>query len=352
MRTLLTIACLAAVSQAVRTNAAQACCNHSSGSSNPKCNPCDPSFERFDADTDHKKKDEIDVTKDFLKDFAEIGDEFIHQSKVDGILRAALNLDIADDITENILKPILDAKVGSMIPVKKIAEMIASLNKEDETIKVEDDLPSVDAVVEKEIEEAEQKDEGVEFHAGITSDPKDWDFATVEELDTPDGEVLMITIPHNFDGKDVEEVPVDEIGDLADEVAEDMIDDIAKGETPAVESKSESESEAEVEVEVEAKAEAEVDAEVEVEAEAEAEVEAEAESEAEPVAPIAEAPTKEVVVDEGVVDEGVVDEKVVEEKVVDEKVVDEKVVDEGVVEEGVVDEAPIVLAPELPVELA
>lgn len=243
MRTLLSIACLVAVSQAVRTNAAQACCNHSSGNSNSKCNPCDPSWERFSADTDHKKKDEIDVTKDFLKDFAAVGDELIHQSKVDAILRAALNIDIAKDIEDHILKPILDAKVGEMIPVKKIAEVIADLNKEDEKIKVKDDLPAVDVVVKKEIEEAEQKDEGVEFHTGVTSDPKDFDNATVEKLDTPNGEVMIITIPHGIDGKTVEEVPVDEIGDLADDAAKDMVDDLADGETPAAESESESEPE-------------------------------------------------------------------------------------------------------------
>merc|ERR1712051_801984 len=199
-------ACLVAVSQAVRTNAAQGCCNHSSGNSNSKCNPCDPSPERFNADTDHKKKDEIDVSKDFLKDFAAVGDELIHQSKVDGILRA-------------------------------------DLNKEDEKIKVVDDLPAVDVVVKKEIEDAKQKDEGVEFHSGITSDPKDFDNATVEKLDTPNGEVMLITIPHGIDGKTVEEVPVDEIGDMADDAAKDMVDDLAEGETPAVESESESEPE-------------------------------------------------------------------------------------------------------------
>ena len=243
MRTLLSIACLVAVSQAVRTNAAQGCCNHSSGNSNSKCNPCDPSPERFNADTDHKKKDEIDVSKDFLKDFAAVGDELIHQSKVDGILRAALNIDIAKDIEAHILKPILDAKVGEMIPVKKIADVIADLNKEDEKIKVVDDLPAVDVVVKKEIEDAKQKDEGVEFHSGITSDPKDFDNATVEKLDTPNGEVMLITIPHGIDGKTVEEVPVDEIGDMADDAAKDMVDDLAEGETPAVESESESEPE-------------------------------------------------------------------------------------------------------------
>ena len=161
MRTQLTIACLAAVSQAVRTNAAQACCNHSSGSSNSKCNPCDPSWDRFEPDTDHKKKDEIDITKDFLEDFQAIGEEFIHESKVDAILRAELGLELADNIANHILKPILDAKVGSMIPLRKVAEVIASLNKEDETIKIEDDLPSVEDVVEKEIEEAEVAEEGV-----------------------------------------------------------------------------------------------------------------------------------------------------------------------------------------------
>jgi hypothetical protein len=121
--------------------------------------------------------------------------------------------------------------------------VIADLNKEDEKIKVKDDLPAVDVVVKKEIEEAEQKDEGVEFHTGITSDPKDFDNATVEKLDTPNGEVMIITIPHGIDGKTVEEVPVDEIGDLADDAAKDMVDDLAEGETPAAESESESEPE-------------------------------------------------------------------------------------------------------------
>ena len=246
MRTLLSIACLAAVSQAVRTNAAQACCNHSSGSSNSKCNPCDPSWDRFDADTAHKKKDEIDVSKDFLEDFSAIGDEFIHESKVDGILRAALGIDIAKDIESHILKPIIDAKVGEMIPAHKVAEVIASLNK-DETIKIKDDLPSVDEVVKQEIKEAADKEEGVEFHAGITSDPKDFDNATVEKLDTPNGEVVMITIHPDLTGKEIVEVPVDEIDDLADKEAAEMVDDLAKGENLEAESASESESESEEE---------------------------------------------------------------------------------------------------------
>ena len=164
MRAQLMIACLAAVSQAVRTNAAQACCNHSSGSSNPKCNPCDPSYDRFEPDTDHKFKDEIDVTKDFIEDFSAITDEFINESKVDGILLAELGEDLAEKIEDNVLKPIIDAKVGSLIPVKKIAEVIASLN-DDETIEVKDDLPTVEQVVYKEFEEAEKEDEGIVFHA-------------------------------------------------------------------------------------------------------------------------------------------------------------------------------------------
>ena len=241
MRTQLTIACLAAISQAVKIDAAQ-CCNHST-SSNSKCNPCDPSWERFEPDTDHKKKDEIDITKDFLEDFQAVGDEFIHESKIDAILEAEVGLEVAEDIESHILKPIVDAAVGELIPVKKIAEVIADLNKEDEKIKVKDDLPAVDVVVKKEIEEAEQKDEGVEFHTGVTSDPKDFDNATVEKLDTPNGEVMIITIPHGIDGKTVEEVPVDEIGDLADDAAKDMVDDLADGETPAAESESESEPE-------------------------------------------------------------------------------------------------------------
>ena len=126
MRTQLTIACLAAISQAVKIDAAQ-CCNHSTNS-NSKCNPCDPSWERFEPDTDHKKKDEIDVTKDFLKDFSDIGETFINESKVDAILEAELGADVSENITDHILKPIVDSAVGMMIPVKKIAEVIASIN--------------------------------------------------------------------------------------------------------------------------------------------------------------------------------------------------------------------------------
>ena len=128
-----------------------------------------------------------------------------------------------------------------MIPLRKVAEVIASLNKEDETIKIEDDLPSVEDVVEKEIEEAEVAEEGVVFHGTVTSDPKDFDKATVEKLDTPEGELVLITIPHHVDGQTVEEAPVDEIGDLADEAAEEIVDDLAEGD--AVESESEEEAE-------------------------------------------------------------------------------------------------------------
>ena len=95
-----------------------------------------------------------------------------------------------------------------------------------------DPLPTVDEVVKLEIEEAEEKDEGVTFHTTVVSDPKDFDNATVEELDTPNGEVLVITIPHNVDGKTVEEAPTDEIGDAAEEIAEEMVDDLAEADAP------------------------------------------------------------------------------------------------------------------------
>jgi hypothetical protein len=103
-------------------------------------------LEEFDPDTDHKKHDKIDIAKDFLKDFEAVGDEFIHQSKVDAILRKALGLDMADDV-EHIITPILDAAVGKMIPMAKIAEVIASLNEEDEDISVEDDMPAPEVIV-------------------------------------------------------------------------------------------------------------------------------------------------------------------------------------------------------------
>ena len=129
-----------------------------------------------------------------------------------------------------------------MIPVKKIAEVIASLNAEDEKIEIVDDLPSVEEVVKQEIEEAEEKDEGVEFHAGVVSDPKDFDNATVEELDTPNGAVVVITIPHTVDVDTVEEVATDEIEVIAEEAAEEMVDAIAESEAAdAVESESEDE---------------------------------------------------------------------------------------------------------------
>ena len=239
MRTQLTIACLAAISQAVKIDAAQ-CCNHST-SSNSKCNPCDPSWERFEPDTDHKKKDEIDITKDFLEDFQAVGDEFIHESKIDAILEAEVGLEVAEDIESHILKPIVDAAVGELIPVKKIAEVIASMNMEDEKIEITDDLPPVEVVVEKEIEEAAEKDEGVTFHTTVVSDPKDFDKATVEELDTPNGEIVVITIPHNVDGTTIEEVATGEIEDLAEEMADEMVDDLAEEAAPEVESESEEE---------------------------------------------------------------------------------------------------------------
>ena len=95
------------------------------------------------------------MSKDFIKDFQAIGDEFIHESKIDAILRAELGIEASKEIGNHILKPILDAAVGQLIPVKKIAEVIASLNAEDEKIEIVDDLPSVEEVVKQEIEEAE-----------------------------------------------------------------------------------------------------------------------------------------------------------------------------------------------------
>ena len=198
---------------------------------NPKCNPCNPGYEEFDPDTDHKKHDTIDVAKDFLADFEAVGDEFIHQSKVDGILRAALGLDFAADIEDHILKPILDAQVGSLIPVAKIAEVIASLNAEDEDIEVEDDLPAVEEIVKLEEEDEKAAEEGVTFHTGIVSDPSKFDNATVETLDTGNGEVIMITIPEgDIEVTEVEEVPVDEIGDIAEDAANDIVDSLANDE--------------------------------------------------------------------------------------------------------------------------
>jgi len=74
------------------------------------------------------------------------------------------------------------------------------------------------------------------------SDPKDFDNATVEELDTPNGAVVVITIPHTVDVDTVEEVATDEIADIAEEAAEEMVDAIAEGDAAdAVESESEDE---------------------------------------------------------------------------------------------------------------
>jgi hypothetical protein len=61
------------------------------------------------------------------------------------------------------------------------------------------------------------------------SDPKNFDNATVEKIDTGAGEVIMITIPTGVDVKEVDTVAVDEIGELADDVAKDTTDALATG---------------------------------------------------------------------------------------------------------------------------
>ena len=70
-------------------------------------------------------------------------------------------------------------------------------------------------------------------------------------MDTPNGEVLLITVPHTVDGTTIDEVPVDEIGEIADDAAKDMVDDLASGETPVVEAEDEAESASESESESE-----------------------------------------------------------------------------------------------------
>lgn len=134
---------------------------------------------------------------------------------------------MAADIESHILMPILDAKVGEMIPLKAVADLIASLNAEDEDVSVEDDMPTAEEVVAIEKEEAIGGEEGVIFHDGIVSDPKDFDNATVEKIETGNGEVIMITIPENMDGKNVEPVPVVDLADIAGDVAKDIVEDLA-----------------------------------------------------------------------------------------------------------------------------
>lgn len=60
-------------------------------------------------------------------------------------------------------------------------------------------------------------------------------------MDTPNGKILVITIPHDVDGTTIEAAATDEIEDLAEEMADEMVDDLAEGDAPEVESESEEE---------------------------------------------------------------------------------------------------------------
>ena len=242
MRIGLTIACLAAVSQAISLTACPP--------------PCNPSGDDFNPDTDHAFKTTIDITEDVIEDEKEIVEEVVEETGVKDLLVAVVGCEEAADVVDTIVKPMVELEVAEMLPIKQAVEVIKTMN-DDEKVDTKDELPTHEEVwntitsdEQRAIEEPE-----IQFHAAPTLTPEQMDNSTVTKLTTPDGQEVDIIVVNKGNVEVTEGAcPNDDLDEKAEEIADEIVDEIEEEveevqEPPAPEPESESESESESEEE-------------------------------------------------------------------------------------------------------
>ena len=227
MRTQLSIACLAAVSQALNFE------SHMSLAQTAACPPpCNPSGDDFNPDTDHEFHTEIDITKDVIEDETEIVDEVVEDSGVKDLLKEVVGCEEASDVVDNILKPVVELEIAEMLPIKEAVEVIKTMN-DDEKVKSKDELPTLKDVVETIVnDEKRAVDEPeIQFHAeaSVFTDQQK-DTAKVTEIEGPNGETMELIVV-NKTGVVVHEdspCPDEDLEEKADDIADEIVDEIEK----------------------------------------------------------------------------------------------------------------------------
>ena len=238
MRIGLTIACLAAVSQAISLTSCPP--------------PCNPSGDDFNPDTDHAFKTTIDITEDVIEDEKEIVEEVVEETGVKDLLVAVVGCEEAADVVDTIVKPMVELEVAEMLPIKQAVEVIKTMN-DDEKVDTKDELPTHEEVwntitsdEQRAIEEPE-----IQFHAAPTLTPEQMDNSTVTKLTTPDGQEVDIIVVNKGNVEVTEGAcPNDDLDEKAEEIADEIVDEIEEEvekaeEPPAPETETESESEEE-----------------------------------------------------------------------------------------------------------
>ena len=214
MRIGLTIACLAAVSQALHLTACPP--------------PCNPSGDDFNPDTDHSFKTTIDITEDVIEDEKEIVEEVVEETGVKDLLVAVVGCEEAGDVVDSIVMPMIELEVAEMLPIKQAVEVIKTMN-DDEKVDTKDELPTHEEVwntitsdEQRAIDEPE-----IEFHAAPTLTPEQMDNSTVTKLTTPDGQEVDIIVVNKGNVEVTEGAcPNDDLDEKAEDIADEIVDEI------------------------------------------------------------------------------------------------------------------------------